>query len=1027
MGSLLYYSKSKYMKCAAIAVNRLTFLLNPLLLTVRYSIFPYLRMRYTGLLLVGCLVSFHLSAQEVLENNPPSLKWKKITTPNFRVLYPEGFDVQAQRMANTLEHIRIPESTSLGKPPRRFSVILQNQTSISNGFVSLLPRRSEFFTMPPQDYNFTGTIDWLSQLAVHEYRHMVQFDRARTGLSKWLFYAFGPATLAGVSQMAAPMWFWEGDAVATETAFTQSGRGRIPNFGLLMKTNLSEGREFNYHKQYLRSYKHNIPDHYVLGYYMVSYLRKRTGDPLIWDKITQRSWKFPFWPLAFSNAIHKETGLYVSDLYRAMAEDLKKEWTETAGTQPYSASAAVSTSKRKGYTDYKYPQVMADGSILAMKRGIGDIERFVKIGNSKDKHVFTPGIVNDNGMLSAAGTRVVWNEYGFHPRWRRVNYSLIKMYDYSTKRLKIVSRNSRYAGAALSPDTTRIVTVESATDYRVSLLILDTRGNLIKKLAGTTDAFYSMPRWSADGTKIVTLKTTNGKRSVAAFDVRTGREEELLPATYENIGHPVLYRHYLFFNSPASGTDNIHVLDVQTGTRKQVTASRYGAYNPVISADGTTIFYNEQTRDGFDVVKIPFDVNAWAEFQPEPKPKSFFQYLVEQEGNPNLLDSIPQKNYSARRYHKLAGVINPVSWGAYFNTTLTQADIGLVSQDILSTTTWKAGYLYDINERTGAWRAGLSYQNWYPVVDLDFQFAARKANLGEIVYDKVVGTDTTFNVIENLSFDWKEQTVYSGLRIPLLTTSSRYFGNFTVSDYVGFTRVAEFKNSIDGGGRVLPSNYPQYFFRTYQDNGDLVYNRFGISAYRLLKRNRRDINSKWGQTVDLSMYNTVKGSDFTGRQFSFYSVLYFPGFAKHHSLWGYWAFQQTYIPQARTSGQGLDNYIFPNQIPLPRGISISRFQKFYSMSANYTLPIWYPDVAVGPLVNVQRLRGNAFVDYGFGTSQFGQNPPFSISYLSVGAELKVDINILRFLPQFNIGVRYSLGIRPGSVSSVEFLLGTINF
>lgn len=984
-------------------------------------------MKYWVLLGLLLLATFCLYGQEVLENNPPKLKWNKISTPNFRVLYIPGFETQALRMANTFEHIRLPVSASLGKPPRKFTLILQNQSSISNAFVSLLPRRSEFFTMPPQDYNFIGTMDWLNQLAVHEYRHMVQFDRARTGLSKLLYYAFGPATLAGVSQMAAPLWFWEGDAVGVETSFTSSGRGRIPNFGLLMRTNLMEGREFNYHKQYLRSYKHAIPDHYVLGYHMVGYLRKHTGDPLIWDKITQRSWKFPFWPFAFSNAIHKETGMYVTDLYHAMAADLQKEWGESLRVSNPSGFEAVKTSERKGYTDYKYPQVMADGSVLAMKHGIGDIEQFVKVGDRKDSRLFTPGIVNDIGMLSAAGTRVVWNEYGFHPRWRRVTYSLIKMYDYETKRLKIVSRNSRYAGAAISPDTTRIVTVESATDYTVSLLILDTDGNVIKKLAGTTDVLYSMPRWSDDGMKIVTLKTVQNNRSVVVFDVRTGKEEELTPLSDENIGHPVLYKHYLFFNSPASGTDNIYVVDLTTGNRKRVTVSRYGAYNPVVSADGTTIYYNEQTRDGLDVVKIPFDVSAWADFQPKPTPKSFYEYLAEQEGNPNLLDSLPQKNFASKRYRKISGLINPVSWGAYFNTNLTQADIGLVSQDVLSTTLWKAGYLYDINERTGAWRVGVSYQNWFPIIDVDVQFANRNANLGKIVYDRVVGTDTTFNVTENLSFDWKEKTIYTGLRIPLITTSSRYYGNFTILDYVGFTRVTEFKNSIDGGGRVLPGNYPQYFFRTYQDNGDMIFNRLGISAYRLLKRNRRDINSKWGQTINLNLYNTFTGSDFTGRQFSFYTLLYFPGIAKHHSLWGYWAYQQTYIPQASTSGQGLDNYIFSNQIPLPRGIPISRFQKFYSMSGNYTLPLWYPDVAVGPLLNVQRLRGNAFVDYGFGTSQFGQNPPVSRTYLSVGAELKIDINVLRFLPQFDIGIRYSVGILPDSTTLFEFLLGTVNF
>src|SRR5688500_19010745 len=241
--------------------------------------------------------------QVVLENNPTSIRWQQINTPHFRVVFPRGFNLPAQRMANTLEHIHKAEARSLGTAPRKISVILQNQSSVSNGFVSILPRRSEFYTMQPQDYNFIGTNDWLNLLATHEYRHVVQYQHATRGFNRLIYYVFGNTTLAGFSQAAVPQWFWEGDAVAAETAFTRSGRGRIPNFGLVFKTNLLEGRTFNYHKQYLRSYKHNIPDHYVLGYYMVSHLRRKTRDPAIWDKITAKAWNVPFIPFTFSNAI----------------------------------------------------------------------------------------------------------------------------------------------------------------------------------------------------------------------------------------------------------------------------------------------------------------------------------------------------------------------------------------------------------------------------------------------------------------------------------------------------------------------------------------------------------------------------------------------------------------------------------------------------------------------------------------------------------------------------------------------------
>lgn len=987
-------------------------------------------MRFLGMLLISCFASPLLS-QEVLNNNSPSIRWQKINTPNFRILYPTGFDVQAQRMANTLEHIREAESKTLNVSTRRISVLLQNQNTISNGFVSLIPRRSEFFTMPPQDYNFTGTTEWLDQLASHEYRHVVQFDKAKRGFNKLLYYAFGPATLAAMSVTAVPQWFWEGDAVVTETAFTSGGRGRIPNFGLVFRTNLLEGRDFNYHKQYLRSYKHNIPDHYVFGYHMVSYLRKHTNDPMIWDKITGRAWNVPFIPFTFSNAIKKETGMYVTTLYRKMADDLAKQWREEVEALTLTLFETIPHQARKGYTDYMYPQLLEDGSLLVMKRGIGDILQFRILKDGVERKSFIPGVVNGAGMLSAEGNLVVWNEFNFDPRWRMKTYSVIKLYDVKEKKLRTITRKTRYAGAAISPDQRKIVTVETDTEYITNLVVLDTAGYVLKKFPNPEHAFYSMPRWFDDGKKIVALKTTRQGRTVSVFEESSGQETELIPYSQENIGHPVIVGDYLFYNSPVTGIDNIYVLDIKRGERLQVTNSKYGSYNPVISSDLKTIYYNEQTRDGMDVVAVPFDPAAWRTFTAKPNPKSFFQVMTEQEGRPNLFDSIPQKPYATKSHSKLSGVFNPYSWGTYFNTGLTQADIGISSQDILSTTILKAGYLYDINERTGMWRTGISYQNWFPIIDVDVTFGKRTLNEGLVRYDDIVAGDT-ISKTENLTFNWNEKNLEGGFRLPLITTNSRYFGNFTIGNNVGYTQVDNFTNTITGTGRLITPQIPVYWIRSVPGNGNLLYNRFYMSAFRLLKQNRRDINSKWGQTFVLNAYGTPFGGDYSGKQFSFYTTLFFPGLFKHHSLWGYWGYQKTQIELLAARSSPTDDfkdnnaYLFRNQIPLPRGIPISRFQDFYSMSGNYTLPIWYPDIALGPIVNFQRIRGNAFIDYGFGSSVFPNRDPITQAYLSVGGELRIDLNIMRLLNQFNIGFRYSYGLQP-AVTRFEFLLGTINF
>ncbi|CAN5387556.1 hypothetical protein BH09BAC3_BH09BAC3_14480 [soil metagenome] len=974
------------------------------------------------------LVALQSYSQESVnqQTNAPAINWYQLNTPNFRVLYPQGFEIQAQRVANNLETIREPEAKSMGVLPKKISVILQNNSSLSNGFVTVAPRRSEFYAMPPQNYNFAGTNDWLDLLSSHEYRHIVQFQRSITGFNKALYYVFGQQATAGMAFAAAPQWFWEGDAVATETAFTKSGRGRIPNFDLLFRTNIMEGRTFNYHKQYLRSYKNNIPDHYVLGYNMVSYLRKKTNDPLIWEKIAGRSWNVPFIPFAFSNAIKKETGLYVKDLYKEMAADRKKDYEEAIKNIEITPFETITKRKTNAYTDYSYPQTLGNGDLLVMKSGIGDIDQLVVVTpDGVEKSRYIQGLVNNAGMISATDQRAVWNEIRFDPRWIARSYSVIKGYDFGIKEYRIISTHSRYSAAALSPDGRTIATIETSVDYKIRIAMLDyATGQVLQVIPNPDNDLLTMPRWTPDGKSILILRTNSKGKTISTVDVATGAYVDLLPYTQENVGYPIQYQNFVLFNSPISGIDNIYAINVDTKERFQVTSSKYASYNPAVSLDGKTLYFNNQTRDGLDLVKTPFDPSAWKKTVIESSSNLSFQHLVNQEADSNLFKNITQTSFNSKRYHRASGMINPHSWGPYFVNSLTNVRLGILSQDILSTTSIDAGYVFDINERTGAWKATASYQGAFPIVDASVSYANRSVNEGNIDINFVNNSNQVTSVLtRNLTYKWEETNVEAGLRVPLVTTSSRFLGNFSFGNAVGYTHVSNFTNSITGTGRAIPAVIKNdtlvtavYPFTTYVDNGNLIYNHFSASLYRLQKQSRRDINSKWGQSFVLNAYSTPYGGNFTGSQFSFYSTLFFPGLFKHHSLWGYWAYQYT----GRSS---LDKeYIFSNQIPLPRGQTVFRFEDFYTIATNYTLPVWYPDIAIGPVLNVQRIRANFFFDYGYGKTV---SRGISQQYTSIGTEIKFDINVMRFLPQFNVGFRYSYGLTP-SVTRFELLIGAIN-
>ncbi len=975
-----------------------------------------------------------LFAQEstVNENNPPSVKWYQINTPHFRVLYPHGFETQAQRMANTLEHIREPESKTMGATPRKISVILQNQSSVSNGFVSITPRRSEFYAMPSQNYNFLGNNDWLNLLATHEYRHMAQFQHATRGFNRLAYYVFGANVLAGMSYMAAPQWFWEGDAVATETAFTPSGRGRMPNFEMLFRTNLLEGRIFNYHKQYLRSYKHNIPDHYVLGYQMVSYLRKKSKNPEIFENVTRRSWSVPFIPFAFSNALKKESGLYVTGLYREMAAQLKKDWQAQIDTLKLTSFETVNNRRSKAYTDYMYPQLLEDGSLLVQKSGIGDIETLTRIDNGMEQKIFVQGPLNNTGMLSAARSRVVWNEYRFDPRWRVRNYSAIVGYDVTTKTNKVIAPRGRYAAAALSPDGVKVATIETTEEYQTRLTVLDyDSGKVLVTFPNPNNDFISMPRWSSDNVHIIALKTNQWGKAISQFNTHTGESVDLTDFSEENYGYPVPLGKYILYNSPASGIDNIYALDSETKIRYQVTCSKYGAYNPTVSADGTTIFYNDQSANGLDVVKINFDPGSWTEWTPRPQPAYTFSHLVDQEGHPHLLTGIPQEQYKTKRYSRLKGIVNPYSWGGYFTNNLSQANFGITSRDLLSTTTINLGYDYDLQERNGAWVAGVSYQGLFPIIEGQVFKGNRTLETG------VFGRD--------VKFSWSETGFQGGLRVPLLLTRSKYRTQLEISNNIGVTNVSAFSNEVSengnlisrGTGRLVPANDSLFFgFNDRVPNGRLLYNQFIFSFSSALKQSVRDFNPKFGQFLTFENYGTPYGGNLTGRLTAIRAAMYFPGLLKHHSFY----FRAGYQTSFNSTDQNV--YQFRNRIFKPRGYAYPRDNEFVMFSANYGLPLIYPDIALGPFLNVQRVKANVFFDIGSGKGRnyFYQPLPnnttrvyFSdagANYLSLGAEMTFDINIMRLLPQFELGFRatYLTANRfNNSGMVVEFLIGNIPF
>ncbi len=954
-------------------------------------------MRKPLLLLLFCisLVSGVGAQGIVLDNTPASLRYNEIITDHFNIIFPEGFEQEGQRMANTLEYLHKPVSASLGKAPRPIPLILQNQGTVSNGFVTLGPRRSEFFTVPPQDYKFLGNNDWLNLLAVHEFRHIVQYDKAITGLSKYAFWLFGEDVLAGLSFISTPLWLWEGDAVGVETALTSSGRGRIAYFQALHRANVLDRGGFSYNKQYLRSYKHQVPNHYLTGYLFTTFLRRTYGSDVL-DRVTERAFRQPIVPFAFSTALKKETGNNLLKNYRLMSQELDSLYRMQVNSLNLTSFDNLTTRKNSTFTEYAYPQPMADGSILAIRYGIGNISQLVQQKEGGDWEVLhTLGVWDDNGYLSSGGGKVVWNEMFFHPRFERVSYSGIMIYDTASGKTHTVGKRERYKGAAISPDGSRVVTVEIGLNNSYRLVLLDaSHGAEVKAFYNPGNKLYTMPRFSHNGRSIVALKHSPPLKELVSIDVESGEETVWHSSSEENFGHPYATEAHLFFSSDRTGIDNIYVIDKQSKELFKVTSSRLGAFNPVVSADGI-LYYNEMTKDGWDVVKTSIEPANWIEEAAiTDTPLNYFSPLVEQENAADILQSVPEKKYEVARYKRLQHLFRPYGWGWINTLSDNQIQLGLYSQNVLSTLALDGGYVVNLNEGTGYWTGNLSYQGFWPIIDVGVTSGTRT-----VIQD----VDDSRNL-----YNWTENSFYTGLRVPFNFTHSAYIETADVSVRATSTRIDGYTNPV--------------FDIDQQRDGILNSLETSVTYQRLLKQSKRDIYSKWGQTLEVNYFDTpfkggegaasfFKNSDYSSRLWSAEAYLYLPGALPNHSFRLRGAYQNEEIA----------NYRFQSGIQFVRGFTYQSFTNLSTFSAYYALPLWYPDLALGPVLNIQRLRTTAFFDYGIGSTE-----DIEKRFYSVGADLLLDFNVMRYLPVFSGGARI-VYVPEQETFLFNLLIGSIRF
>jgi len=591
---------------------------------------------------------------------------QKIETPNFKIGFDEKSKTMAQRTANILETIRKPLSNSLGSPPHRMRILLENKSMVSNGSFSPMPHHILLYTFYLSDPHFVGNSDWFTLLCTHEFRHAVQYNIQYHSIPFWLrpLYAWSGI----IHFIGVPRFFSEGDAVAMETVYSKSGRGRMPAWERLYKVNLLERGNTSYGKQLFGSYAHPIPDEYHLGYYFTTYIRKHYGAKALATIYAKTLHGLPY--LGFYHAIKQATKKTVLQLYKEMNQELFLTWTnQLAGLHITPAISMVIKNNHADHCDYTHPFIDESGNIIVWKEGIGTRSQLVRLEpiahmlpSNKNELLYKEKrlIFLEGKPFEASATigKTVWLENYLDP-WRgqqlnKQNIYRIRLQQYDCKRnkRKTLIKNCKYNAVAISPNGNQLVAVELEDTFNHQLVVIDANnGKVLKKISNPEGVYYLTPSWY-DATSILVVQTKDQKNSIVRIDTMTDKVEVLLPYCHEHRSSPLLYdEKYLLYNSSINGIDNIYAMHLPTKNCFQVTSRKYGAYLGMIDPATNQLIFNDYTKNGMKIVKMDFDPLLWTPLeQVQDLSSAYYQPLLAQENNTDIVQTIPQNTYPTSTY-----------------------------------------------------------------------------------------------------------------------------------------------------------------------------------------------------------------------------------------------------------------------------------------------------------------------------------------------------------------------------------------
>lgn len=903
----------------------------------------------------------------VAGNNPSTLRWKYIQTPALKIIFPDGNYKEASRIADIINFISDSAAVSIGDKRKHLTMLLQTQQVISNGYVGLMPYRSELFATGIQNQNYLGSLAWLDVLAIHEYRHALQYINNRRGLTKMMYIAGGETFWQLAQSTAIPNWFYEGDAVQTETVLTGAGRGRNPHFFNEQRALLLNNKKYGYQKARNGSFISMLPDHYRLGYAMLHQVRWEKG-PDVWRKIIEdgASYKGLIYP--FSKAMKRHSGYGTRKTYMRTYDTLQQQWQKELSELKLTPVTQLSPEPKRIVTNYEWPHHQADGSIICRRESYNRTQEVVKITNGKVSTLSVMGLTVTEPYLSVRNDVAAWTELTTDNRFMNRNYSDIVSYDIKTDTKRKITTYSKLFSPVYSLKRKAFVAVRADEHIRNTIVIIDAEsGNISDSVANPDNDFISYPKWSSDDNSIIYVAKTGYRLRIVKYDITTRAFTNLTEPTEHVIEGIYPGKNDVYFAAGFSGINNVYAVSLGGDKQiRQLSSVKFGLMGPTLNEAEDSIYFTQLGVMGqhIDVLALN-SVTPEAHTITEPEFQTRYRILTTPVES-KIYDRIPlTKNYEVKEYTGAIRSPKLHSWS--LTGSQQQVDLTLKVDNILND--------FGANVATG-----INFNENAYYLNGRFDYARYRLPFGVMA----AMNERSIALPVNLSD--------TGMRGSLTTSFTESI--YGIGTYLPYTRYdGIYISTVKLYANAAMINTFNYEINDKTDNSrslNPTVVECGMDFSIVRGRALQNLMPRFG--TQLSVYYGAALNSVSASNFRVNSSVFLPGIMRNHGFKITGAFKQESLS---------NDYRFFDQFTHARGYAPIQGDREWVFSVNYALPLLYPDFGVGGIFYIKRVKANLFLDLS-GVTRTQLNKTFAQN--SAGCELLFDVINLQWL-SLSMGTR----------------------